>query len=292
MARSYDFDGDGNLAATFVWGSSNPADAGFQWYIYNSRNELAEWWDQTATPTFYDYDEAGNRTQAGATSFTYDEQNRLTTSGTDTDTWTDRGTLASVTQGLTTTTSTFDVYGQNLTNGATTLTYDALGRIATRNTAPFTYSGLSSDPADDGDWVTNHSPDGTVLSSMETGATNARWAVVDPHYNVVALREPSSGQVDTATNFDPHGQPLTTTGTLTPTAGYQGDYTDPATGEVWMGARHYQPTTATFTSRDTYNGRLDTPVSLNRYTYAHNNPLSYWDPDGHARRGGGSVRNR
>lgn len=47
------------------------------------------------------------------------------------------------------------------------------------------------------------------------------------------------------------------------------------------GARHYRPTTATFTSRDTYNGRLDTPISLNRYTYAHNNPLQQWDPDGH-----------
>lgn len=49
-----------------------------------------------------------------------------------------------------------------------------------------------------------------------------------------------------------------------------------------MGARHYNPATATFTSRDTYNGRLDTPVSLNRYTYAHNNPLNLWDPNGHA----------
>jgi hypothetical protein len=27
-------------------------------------------------------------------------------------------------------------------------------------------------------------------------------------------------------------------------------------------------------------GELATPVSLNRYTYANNNPLRYWDPYG------------
>lgn len=32
--------------------------------------------------------------------------------------------------------------------------------------------------------------------------------------------------------------------------------------------------------RDTYSGELTTPISLNRYTYAHNNPLLYMDPDG------------
>ncbi len=282
MARSYDFDADGNVAATFVWGSSNPADAGFQWYVYNSRNELAEWWDTTATPTFYSYDLAGNRTSAGAISYQYDEQNRLTSAGSDSYTWTDRGTMASVTKGLTTTNLTFDVFGQNLTNGATTMAYDGLGRIASRDADPFTYSGLSIDPVDDGDWVTNHGLDGTVLSTMESGGLNARWAVVDPHRNVVGLREPTSGEVDTSTAFNPHGERINTTGSLNPTVGFQGDYTDPTSGEVWMGTRHYQPTTATFTSRDSYNGRLESPLSLNRYTYAVNNPLSNWDPTGMA----------
>jgi hypothetical protein len=31
-------------------------------------------------------------------------------------------------------------------------------------------------------------------------------------------------------------------------------------------------------SRDTYAGKLQTPFSLNRYTYGLNNPTRNWDP--------------
>ena len=63
--------------------------------------------------------------------------------------------------------------------------------------------------------------------------------------------------------------------------GYQSDYTDPTSGDVWMGARWYQPGSATFTARDSYFGMLAEPLSLNRYTYATGNPLNFFDPDGH-----------
>jgi len=42
----------------------------------------------------------------------------------------------------------------------------------------------------------------------------------------------------------------------------------------------YQPSSGTFLSRDTFAGKLSTPFSLNRYTYAHDNPIRYWDPTG------------
>ncbi|MGG3301400.1 wall-associated protein, partial [Brevibacillus formosus] len=32
---------------------------------------------------------------------------------------------------------------------------------------------------------------------------------------------------------------------------------------------------------DTYKGQVDNPLSLNRYTYVHNNPQKYVDPSGH-----------
>ena len=50
-----------------------------------------------------------------------------------------------------------------------------------------------------------------------------------------------------------------------------------------MGARWYQPGSATFTARDSYFGMLAEPLSLNRYTYATGNPLNFFDPDGHMR---------
>jgi RHS repeat-associated protein len=58
-------------------------------------------------------------------------------------------------------------------------------------------------------------------------------------------------------------------------------YTDPITGLVDMGARNYDPGTGRFTQPDTVIGALDKPISLNRYLYAHADPLSMFDPDGH-----------
>lgn len=34
-------------------------------------------------------------------------------------------------------------------------------------------------------------------------------------------------------------------------------------------------------SEDTYGGELSDPLSLNLYTYVHNEPVLYWDPTGH-----------
>ncbi|MED4753608.1 hypothetical protein P9361_19895 [Brevibacillus choshinensis] len=34
-------------------------------------------------------------------------------------------------------------------------------------------------------------------------------------------------------------------------------------------------------SEDTYKGQVDNPLSMNRYTYVHNNPLRFVDPTGH-----------
>ncbi|MCB1013251.1 MAG: hypothetical protein KDB15_16460, partial [Microthrixaceae bacterium] len=79
-----------------VWGTSNPADTGFQWFNYDTLGQLAEAWT-SGTPTYYTYDKAGNRTSAGGVSYTYDPQNRLTSGGGATNTWSDRGTLDAVT---------------------------------------------------------------------------------------------------------------------------------------------------------------------------------------------------
>jgi RHS repeat-associated protein len=57
--------------------------------------------------------------------------------------------------------------------------------------------------------------------------------------------------------------------------------TDPVTGLVDMGARHYDPGRGRFTTPDTVIGALPAPVSLNRYLYANADPVNYTDPDGH-----------
>lgn len=45
--------------------------------------------------------------------------------------------------------------------------------------------------------------------------------------------------------------------------------------------RGYKPELGRFISEDTYEGDISNPLSLNLYTYVHNNPLRYIDPTGH-----------
>jgi hypothetical protein len=47
-----------------------------------------------------------------------------------------------------------------------------------------------------------------------------------------------------------------------------------------MGARLYDPVLGRFTSRDPVFGEAKTPMSLNRYVYGWDNPVSNHDPDG------------
>lgn len=84
-----------------------------------------------------------------------------------------------------------------------------------------------------------------------------------------------------------------------PSLGYQGDYTDPATGLVDMGARWYNPATGGFTSADALalapqgassaaSAAVDTALGdplagggPGPYGYAANNPLTATDLTGH-----------
>ena len=62
---------------------------------------------------------------------------------------------------------------------------------------------------------------------------------------------------------------------------YCGEYFDTETGTIYLRARYYNPGTGRFISRDSVTGDINDPLSLNLYTYCHNNPLLNFDPSGH-----------
>ena len=66
---------------------------------------------------------------------------------------------------------------------------------------------------------------------------------------------------------------------------YSGEYYDEESGLYYLRARYYDPSTGRFISRDSYEGQLTNPLSLNLYTYCYNNPLKYIDPSGHTCQG-------
>ena len=168
-----------------------------------------------------------------------------------------------------------------ITAGAASFTYDGLDRVHQRTeaatTSTFIYAGRESDPIGDGTNI--YSRQGGRLLGVKNGATNLA-AGSNAHGDITHLFNPATANVSDTKIFDPFGVPAGATGTTPNRIGYQSDWTDPTTSEVWMGARWYFPANDTFTSRDVTPGQLRNPVSLNRYTYAANNPTKFADPTG------------
>jgi RHS repeat-associated protein len=269
----YGYDSDSNLTSKTIVLPGNSA-AGTHTYTYDYADRLTSWTDPSSTTVDYTWDLAGNRVEAGSDTFTYDQRNRLISGPEGDYTYTARGTLETID---TTRVYDYDPLGRLTSAEGVTYSYDGLDRVATRGTDDFEYSGPGFDPVTDANQTYTRTPGGHLLSI--TDGTSDLLAGVDRHGDLTHLYNPDGTITDTA-SYNPFGEPLDTTGSFDPTVGYQSDWTDPTTTHVWQGARWYQPAWAGFLSRDTVRGELATPVTLNRYTYANNNPLNYWDPYG------------
>lgn len=280
LTTTYTYDRNNNTTAKTI-GGAGVAGAGTNRYYYDQTNRLINWYRPDGTPNEYTYDPNGNRTRNKWDTTTYDNRNRVTQHNTTTNTWTTRGTLATSTTLGVTTTYTHNAFGEMTAAGTTSYTYDPLGRTRTRTngtTTNFTYTGTNADPTSDGTYTYTRKPSGSPIAVAQ-GATK-QLLNLNQHGDLTATLT-TTGNTAQTIDYDPYGVTRATTGGTQPSLGYQADWTDPTTGLINMGARWYQPTTANFTTRDTYNGRLDTPITLNRYTYANNNPLRYNDPTGH-----------
>jgi RHS repeat-associated protein len=290
----YGYDADDNVTSRAVTAAGNPG-AGSNGYGYDAAGRLTSWTNPASVVTTYGYDNAGNRTSAGAQTFSYDERNRLTAGTGLTNVWSARGSLSSSTQGGVTTTYNADGLNRvvGVSRGATALafSYDAFDR-PWRRTAnatvsnEFSYAGAEIDAVMTATStaqksVYGRSPTGRLLSGGVIGGARASIGY-DRHGDATLYFDPTAASVSGTRLFDPFGKPSGTSGSTLPElgVGFQADWTDPLTGDVNMGARWYDPNTAVFRTRDTVFGMLGSPVTLNRYTYAGNNPVKYWDASG------------
>ncbi len=275
--RQYGYNTDSTLATSIVSQAGNPASGS---YTYGN-DEGARLTSSTVggvTKT-YGFDAAGNRTLADGQVSTFDARNRLVSGAGTSYNWSARGTLASTT-GTGAASYAHDGLDRLTQAGAVTYAYDSLDRVTTRTqgaTTSFSYAGVETDPVSDGVATYRRSPGGNLYGVVRSGTLVL--AGVDRHGDVSFTLNPTTGVIADSTVRDPWGKALGTTGS-TPAVGFQGDWTDPTTGLVWMAARWYQPNTGTFTARDTYPGEVGAYATLNRYTYGLNNPLKYNDPTG------------
>ncbi|MFD1661661.1 LamG-like jellyroll fold domain-containing protein, partial [Streptomyces caeni] len=266
----YGWDEAGDLTSKTTTGVQG---ASTNTYGYDHAGRLTSW-TKDGTTTAYTYDGAGNRLTAGSTTYTYNARDQLTSDGTHTYTYTARGTLASKDS----TAYTFDAYGQQITAGSTSYTYDALGRAITAGSTTLTYSGTGNMVASDG--ATTYSRDASGALAGESGPTGATLAWTDLHGDLVGQFTATGTTLTGSASYDPWG--TVTASTLAGTVGYQGEFTDPATGNVNMHARWYTPDTGGFNSADT----VDVPAvgrsaDANPYAYVADAPLTGTDPSGH-----------
>ncbi len=238
------------------------------------------WWGTAV----YDYDELGNRTLKSDSSTTvnsYDAKNRLDAvwvSGGEkypslTLTWDVAGRLSSSSDGAS---YRYDAMGRRVQKTAsaqnTVYHHDTAGRVIAETDLGglkqriFIYLGNKL--------VT---VDGCAAGAMPACAER-QWYHTDALGSVVA-RTDASGAVVARLNYQPWGEQWSVAGDGGDRQ-YNGRVFDPGTGFHDYGARMYCPQIGRFISADSVMGSPGNPASLNRYSYVHNNPYKYVDPDG------------
>jgi RHS repeat-associated protein len=263
-------------------------------YGYDQAGRLTSW---TATPSggtavtqAYGYDNAGNMTNDNGVSYTYDARDELVSSSNGTSyAYTADGNLQSAGSAS----YTFDAYGQQITAGTSGNTWDALNRVVTAGEQngsgtgeALTYEGMSNAVASDSSASYSRDPAGD-LTGVNAVAGGKTIALNDQHHDLSGLFTAAGATMTGSATYSPWGQVTGSTGPAVQ-IGYQGQWTDPQSGQVNMGSRFYRPGTGGFTSKDTYTGAEggSSAVSDNLYAYGNDNPVTVTDPSGHSPSGG------
>jgi RHS repeat-associated protein len=270
--KTYAYDDAGRLTTeTITQDTSTLSTATYGWDADGNRTSVSRD-GQPAVTADYDLADRLNSSSDG-TSYTYDLDGRQETAGTTGYGYNGFGELTSATT----------------PSDAVSYVRDGLGRVASRTAGGIStalgYEAASNDltaaQPEAGPVTTMvRSPGGHLLAQATDGAiTQQAWDSV--HGDLVVLRNDTNGAATWTADYDPFGAITATTGSASVPLGYQSQYTDPATGLVDMGARHYSPATGRFITRDSIVGALTAPVSLHRYLYANADPINMFDPDGH-----------
>jgi RHS repeat-associated protein len=247
----------------------------------------------------YTYDNVGNRltktVNGVTTTYAYDGNDRL---------------LNEKVGGATTATYTYDNNGSTLTkteNGVTTAyTWNDEKRLisVTVGTQIVDYvyndqgirvsskqNGVETRYLLDEGIVANvweeYAPDGTVQASYvygndlitQTQANQTSYYLVDGLGSTRLLTD-SAGQVLNAYGYEAFGQTVSQTGSADNTYQYAGEQFDAALGDYYLRQRFYDTSSGRFSRMDTWEGRINLPQTLHKYTYTHNNPTNLLDPTG------------
>jgi RHS repeat-associated protein len=283
-------------------GASQVSGADTVSYTYDSWNRLKTAISSSSTDYAYGYDPDSNLSSktvgSAQTTYTYNAASELTGAGSTSYGYDGNGSLSTV-------------------NGTTYAAYNAMDQTisispAGGSSTTFSYAGATQDErtARGSTTFVNHllgvgsektgttttyyrwsdeSTEPFALTSERIGASGPRYYYLfDGLGSVVGVVDASGNVVDTYA-YEPYGKITSSTGTVANPWRFAGAYFDTQTGLYHMGARYYDPNLQRWTQQDPKSGHLMTPLSLNRYLYADDDPLNRMDPIGTNSCGLGSL---
>jgi RHS repeat-associated protein len=129
-----------------------------------------------------------------------------------------------------------------------------------------------------------------VISRKLDGTGQKVYYLYNGHADVTALVDASTKNVVASyyydewgnpTYYDAQGQQIDPSTAFRNSIMYAGYQYDKESKLYYLNARMYDPVTGRFLQEDTVTGDPNDPLSLNLYTYCHNEPIMYTDPTGH-----------
>ncbi len=115
---------------------------------------------------------------------------------------------------------------------------------------------------------------------IATAGAEVLYYQYNNHGDVISVLD-QDGTVKNEYDYDAFGNAITEKETISNPYRYAGYYQDSESGLYYLQSRYYNPRTARFLTEDTASGKYTDPLSLNKYTYCHNQPVTGYDPDGH-----------
>ena len=299
---SYTYDSRGNVLT-----ETDPLENVIR-YTYNSRGQVLSETDALGNTTTYNYDNRGNllyqRDAAGnPTTFSYDRRGNLLSlvdaGGNSTSFSYDRnGNVVQTVDALENmTVYSYDKNGNQITstqtlgreevvtrssydtNGNLLSTTNPLGEVTRysynqnqQQTAMIDALGRKTEYRYDekGQLIETIYPDNTP----DTLADNPRN---------IALYDQGNRQratIDDTYDYEAFGELIDSSGENENDYLFAGEQFDGGLGQYYLRQRYYEQGVGRFTRRDTYEGRINEPVTLHKYLYPNASPLNYIDPEG------------